>query len=854
MGEFMNVSLWFISSYFFFTFKDLSVSEFLTLLFCICGSLLIWYYKRENMKFHQRIFNVVIGISAAYVWKFGYWKNLIYGGNFRIFNQIVWNSGAFFLEVIGLVFLICISRIIYCNWENGNVAPKSKEINSSKHQIFEERLDDCKKLKSLLSGFDAIGIDSPWGAGKTFLVDYFCSTEEIRNSYEVIRIPALSYNYDEYDYLVLGEIDSILNANHIFSHDVISLRKILSDSPVLVFLYKLFFGWRTDTTIANFETIKNKVNFLEKKILIIFEDIERADTFSIQKIFSIGDRLAGKNVKIIYEYAGDKLDAKGLDREYRNKYIYADMYLTDLSFKTLLNMYWESLEMDQIKLMKRIDLQKELSDMIHFTNHRFVLSGNRYVYNTDITSFSVRWIKHFLEEVKSYLQINPDIDQIEMQVAIRMFFIKSTNFKLFEKFQASKSLDELFKFKDYDGKELSLYQITEQKLELEAELSKTRVGEKDEYLNGKVKENKERYMDIINNPENNESVYVFSLFDNYEFTQHIRWEKDSARQNLMDNDWLYKSTLEEDECNEHINRVIWNVLENGKSHLTDNEAIAKRFINEVLALPSDADKEINARMNKIFSDYYNGNGYKDNKTTQMMGEDFLLAIARSLYFSGVNNEIWRKFIARYPILEAEQNLDISFIKICSYVEIYDSEILLIDLLNLFNHQRIIDNLSDFKEYTDLLGTLLRKMVMFKFLGIFNLPFDGYNLMKDSEMVVKSLAKILKSLKNTHVISSDKYKKEQQIICNFLQKNIDIYRHQKTGRAQSGSSVKIGNFMSGPSRNQAVVDKILELVEKDQSYKDFEVFNGLVSKYYDQGLLTRRELKGLINEWNKRYAQ
>ena len=61
-------------------------------------------------------------------------------------------------------------------------------------------------------------------------------------------------------------------------------------------------------------------------------------------------------------------------------------------------------------------------------------------------------------------------------------------------------------------------------------------------------------------------------------------------------------------------------------------------------------------------------------------------------------------------------------------------------------------------------------------------------------------------------------------------------------------------MSGPSRNQAVVDKILELVEKDQSYKDFEVFNGLVSKYYDQDLLTHRELKGLINEWNKRYAQ
>lgn len=853
MGEFMNVSLWFISSYFFFTFKDLSVSEFLTLLFCICGSLLIWYYKRENMKFHQRIFNVVIGISAAYVWKFGYWENLICGGNFRIFNQIVWNSGAFFLGVIGLVFLICISRIIYCNWGNGNVVPKSKEINSSKHQIFEERLDDCKKLKSLLSGFDAIGIDSPWGAGKTFLVDYFCSTEEIRNSYEVIRIPALSYNYDEYDYLVLGEIDSILNANHIFSHDVISLRKILSDSPVVVFLYKLFFGWRTDTNIANFDTIKNKVNFLKKKVLIVFEDIERADKYSIQRIFSIGDRLAGEKIKIIYEYAGDKLDAKGMDREYRNKYIYADMYLTDLGFNSLLKMYWKSLEMDQIALTKRINLQKELSAMIHFTNHRFVLRGNRYAYNMNIKSFSVRWIKHFMEEVKSYLKINPDIDQIEVQVAIRMFFIKNTNFKLFEKFQASKSLDELFKFKDHDGKELSLYQITEQKLELETELSKTRAGEKDEYLIGKAKENKEHYMDIINNPENNESVYVFSLFDNYEFTQHLRWEFVSEKANQTDKEWLYRSVLKEDECNEHINRMVWNVLENGKSHLTDNQAIAKRFVNEVLALPSGAGREINTRANKIFIDFYNGNGFKDNQTTQMMGEDFLLAIARSLFFSGVNDETWRKFIARYPSLEVEQNLDISFIKICSYVEIYDSEILLIDLLNLFNHQRIIDNLSDFKEYTDLIGRLLRKMVMLEFLENFYLPFDGYGLMKNPEMVVKSLEKILQSINNTYVISSEKYKDEQKVICDFIQKNIDIYQYEKTGKVYTGPAVKFGEFISEPSLNQNLIDNITELIQKDQLYKDFGKFDDLISKYYDLGQLTRRDLQQLLSKWHNFYT-
>ena len=853
MGEFMNGSLWFISSYFFFVFKELSLPEFLTLLLFTCGILLAWYYKHANMKFHLRIFNVIIGASAAYIWKFGNLECIIRTWNIGYLNQIVRSSGIFFLIVGISGLLVCIFKTII-HYGNSQCEISDSKGNSSHGKIFEERLDDCRRLSSLIANFNAIGIDSPWGAGKTFLVNYFCSTEEVRKSYEIIRIPALSYNYDEYDYLILGEIDSILNAKHIFSHDVINLRKLILESPVMVFLYKLFFGWRADSAIADFESIKTKVDLLDKKILIIFEDIERADIPSIQKIFSIGDRLAGDKIKVIYEYAGDKLDAKGINREYRNKYIYADMYLTSLSFKTLLNMYWHPLEMDKVKLRNRINLKEELFNMVYITNQRFVLSGNKHIYNRNIKFYPVRWFEHFLQEVKSYLKINPDVDQIELQVAIRMLFVKNTNFTLYDKFYGLKKLNELFTFKDLDGKELSLYEIISRKLEIESELRTSQDTEKGKNLIRKAEEDTMRYEAIINSAQNKESVYVFSLLEMYDVTQHIKWDNVPENLNQYDKDWLYKQALKEDEINEHVNRVIWNVLENGKSHLTDNEAMAKRFINEVLTVPIDNSYEIQAKAQKIYQDYYYGHGYKDNITPQKMGEGFLPVIARSLYFFRVNQEIWRKFIARYPILQKEQNLDISFIKICNYVEIYDSEALLIELLNLFNQQRIIDNLSDFKEYTDLLGTLLRKMVMFKFLGIFNLPFDGYNLMKDSEMVVKSLAKILKSLKNTHVISSDKYKKEQQIICNFLQKNIDIYRHQKTGRAQSGSSVKIGNFMSEPSRNQAVVDKILELVEKDQSYKDFEVFNGLLSKYYDQGLLTRRELKGLINEWNKRYAQ
>lgn len=535
MREFMNVSLWFISSYFFFVFKELSLPDLLTLLLFTCGILLAWYYKHANMKFHLRIFNVIIGVSAAYIWKFGNLEWIIRTWNIGYLKQIVRSFGIFFLIVVISGVMVCIFKTII-HYGNSQLEISDSKGNSSHGKIFEERLDDCRRLSSLIRNFNVIGIDSPWGAGKTFLVNYFCSTEEVRKAYEVIRIPALSYNYDEYDYLILGEIDSILNANHIFSHDVINLRKLILESPVMVFLYKLFFGWRADSAIADFESIKTKVDLLDKKILIIFEDIERADIPSIQKIFSIGDRLAGDKIKVIYEYAGDKLDAKGINREYRNKYIYADMYLTSLSFKTLLNMYWHPLEMDKVKLRNRINLKEELFNMVYITNQRFVLSGNKHIYNRNIKFYPVRWFEHFLQEVKSYLQINPDVDQMELQVAIRMLFVKNTNFTLYDKFYGSKKLDELFTFKDLDGKELSLYEIISRKLEIESELRTSQDTEKGKNLIRKAEEDTMRYEAIINSAQNKESVYVFSLLEMYDLTQHIKWDNVPENLNQYDKD------------------------------------------------------------------------------------------------------------------------------------------------------------------------------------------------------------------------------------------------------------------------------------------------------------------------------
>lgn len=729
------------------------------------------------------------------------------------------------------------------------------------NDIFEERLDDCNRLKSLIKNFDCIGIDAPWGAGKTFLVDYLCNLKDIQKSYEIVRIEALAYSYNEYDKLILGKIDTVLNQHYIFSQNFMRMQNLIKESPIGTFLYGLFFGWGADN-VSNLQIVKKKVNHLDKNILIIFEDIERADEQAIRKIFSIGDRLVSYKIKIIYEYAGYQLDSKGFTREFRNKYISADMHLTSLRYEKLLDMFWKQMNLNQIILDNtNIDLRKELSNVFQYNELRFALSGENYKCSVGANVYPVRWIEHFLLEIKSYLEENTDLNLIEIRVAIRMFFIKNTNFILFEKFNGPDKLDTLFKFQGMNHEEIDLHELTALKIKIENELRDSYHHILSENQLKILETYKKNYNDIVRKEINEEAKYVFSVFCSYQWEQQVKLEnyvKKEGKNKIQQKEIkLRLQASREKEINEHINRVLWNILESGKSHLTDNEAISKRFTNEILTEPLDEPKKIKEKYNNLFTDFYYGRGYKDNETTQKIGENFLLAIARSLHFSGVNSKIWGKFIDVYPILSKRQDLNKNFIDICNYIDLYNYDTL-IKIMRLFNKQKIDDNLKKYAGYIKFLGDSMRIVYQYGLYDDFRLILfencsESDDLLFEPKVVCDTLNDIIKSFSNKLNISSKKYEVELTVFREFLQKNIDIYNFFEAGKAKRGPHITITE-KSGPSENQKEYDKLRCLIQHDQKYEDYYLFEILMSKYYDESKLNIIEIKRLINEWKKIYQR
>ena len=72
--------------------------------------------------------------------------------------------------------------------------------------LFPERIYDLRRFKNILKNSNTVGINSKWGNGKTFMVTHFCNETATKNEYYIIKIEALTYNYDEFDIVLVNKL------------------------------------------------------------------------------------------------------------------------------------------------------------------------------------------------------------------------------------------------------------------------------------------------------------------------------------------------------------------------------------------------------------------------------------------------------------------------------------------------------------------------------------------------------------------------------------------------------------------------------------------------------------------------
>lgn len=196
----------------------------------------------------------------------------------------------------------------------------SNDKNQKKSQkIMYKRKADLQRLSDCLNSFNIVGVNGEWGAGKSFLVDEL--KETIRDEYEIIEIDILTCNFDELQLTLIKELEKIMNKNRIFSKYSNKLKDFLTDQTIISKLQSLFFT-ESSSYSEIIKGLQNDLSKIDKKILIIYEDIDRiSEKSKIEKIFGVSEKISNEKIKIIYQYDEKNLERIGFAFDYLEKYI-----------------------------------------------------------------------------------------------------------------------------------------------------------------------------------------------------------------------------------------------------------------------------------------------------------------------------------------------------------------------------------------------------------------------------------------------------------------------------------------------------------------------------------------------------
>ncbi|WP_454953534.1 P-loop NTPase fold protein [Fusobacterium hwasookii] len=657
--------------------------------------------------------------------------------------------------------------------------------------LFVERKYDLERLLNYLNNFSIIGINGEWGSGKSFLIDHL-------KNFILIKIDLLSCNIDEIQTVILNELDKLLKNQGIFSPFSPKLKKILQQGKLFENISQLFV--KNDISYSEAITgLRNNLRSINKPVVIVYEDLDRVEnTTVIKQILDISEKIAGNNIKILYQFSETNLFEKGIERTYLEKYIPFILNLTDIPFKSTLS-YVLKQEIYQDFLLNKEDFNFLYLPVYlpHFNNINRPLTSMRF----ELKNISIRKTQLFLNELNQVIN-EKEIYKKNKRVVIIFFLLKHFYYDAYKKLSSGESILDTFTF---------LYQ-----------------DKNDTILNWFVYCQNEgiSILDLMTTEDNKLSAFIISIFEyncdietiNNDFEDFIN----EARNNLKNKN-----------LNEQKDRIIWNLIGNGKSEYTDCEKFINTFYNEVINTPKT--EWIN-NFNKLYNNLYNGK-YKDtekrdNYSIFRLGISRMVSLFQANYIIGRTGSQWINLIDFYFLYN--KNLDTitpELIECLCYCELSDRNSYLY-IINKFNNLKITKNLNSHKSYKRF---LLEYLSMLSTLGFCD-THDIWDLRDKSKEYIdtKTIEKFVfsplkKKLKK--LLSNVKLKivqKDIEIIIKFLDKNIEIIN---TPDEFTKPALFSNVNWRIKSTNQEMVDKLNSSTLND---KEFE--KEVIKKYQNQELV------------------
>lgn len=235
------------------------------------------------------------------------------------------------LIILGL--LVAIAVIIFF------MAKKGDEFANlmTERDLYSERAMDFRKISNYLSSHSVLAIDSPYGNGKSSVVEALRSKE---TEWKFLTFGILSTTVENVEYCIVREIGRFLESEGIYSNPISKIKSFFSHDFAYCVGELLFESPSYEDQLKNFVADIRK---LGKIIVLNFEDIDRVtDINHLNKVFSICDSLLkyeskepDKYIKVIYQCNIKALQNlfgdKNGDSRYIEKYIPHSISLNPLA-------------------------------------------------------------------------------------------------------------------------------------------------------------------------------------------------------------------------------------------------------------------------------------------------------------------------------------------------------------------------------------------------------------------------------------------------------------------------------------------------------------------------------------------
>lgn len=621
-----------------------------------------------------------------------------------------------------------------------------EETQDIKKEIFPMRAKDLERIHNYLEKVNSIGINGSWGSGKTFIVNELKNQLEISEKYEFIEIDLLSSNLDEIEIIILNEMEKVLYKNKIFPNYSVKLKRIYKDNKFLDYLEMLLLKEELTYSEA-LSGFVEELNQLDKTIVIVFEDLDRVtDVIILKKIFSISEKLTRKNVKAIFQYDHFNMKQIGLDRDFLEKYITYIINISPVKFAQVLK-----------KTLKDSNLLK-FEDFIYLYNP---LNIDRYFaeelgishFNLSIYTIPIRKIESFVEETE--LVFNEKEDYYEngyQELVVSFQFIKHFRPDLYELITIEHSLLDNLTFM-YQEDEYTLAELIHQR-----EINKV---SKEEGLS------QTKFKKIFEINENKDKLMLLTLFG---YRLDTIWERGNSEEALK----LSFKRQEDIAANDKIDRIVWNLLANGKSEYTDFEIAGKIFYEKVLLKPRENQKvAYDNFLDLMFKgDFSTG----DNNTIFLMGVSNFPTLAQALRVSKQESEVWVKFIDFYVRYSDKKAIDLELIQILNYSRI-NSRRDYLDIISIFSDLEIKGHFNNFNVYYEFIIEYLRILSRIGIINTSDLGAIRTNDISTVEEVLKRFRQDILNLKES--LDYEIVGKDLEIIIKFIDKNLELIDSNET---------------------------------------------------------------------------